>query len=420
MKPVCPELEKSIYRLFEMTPTPTVLSSPDGKLEYVNPALEELLGYKHDEVFADDVIITHPDDYETSKFVRKSLQADPFTPVKIEKKYLHKDGHTVYCILTMVAQPNEDGSVRRYIAQLTDLSPVKQAEAAQVLLNHMVELSSDAIYVMDAETGQVLNCNHLAYTRLGYTRDELLSLTASDINHELRDPDKWQERVDSLKQQSTFVIECEHTCKNGDKLMIEASMSTTKFNNKVYYLAVARDITHRKKKESEVLALINEDPLTRLPNRRELERKLRELRACESHEDNLTAVIYLDLDNFKSINDNYGHTIGDSVLVEVADRLRHCVRRSDLVVRLGGDEFLIVINGFEDERQIENLADKILGEFASALAIGDAVVKVDASIGICVNIDNDHDTEALIQCADEAMYVAKEKTGSARHFHRHE
>jgi PAS domain S-box-containing protein len=91
MKPVCPELEKSIYRLFEITPTPTILSFPDGKLEYVNPALEELLGYRDDEVFADDVIITHPDDIEVSEFVRASLKSDPFTPVKIEKKYLHKN-----------------------------------------------------------------------------------------------------------------------------------------------------------------------------------------------------------------------------------------------------------------------------------------------------------------------------------------
>ena len=92
MKPVCPELEKSIYRLFEITPTPTVLSFPNGKLEYVNPAFEELLGYVDEEVYAENVIITHPDDLEVSEYIRDSLKSDPFTPVKIEKKYLHKDG----------------------------------------------------------------------------------------------------------------------------------------------------------------------------------------------------------------------------------------------------------------------------------------------------------------------------------------
>ena len=418
MKPVCPKLEKSIYRLFEITPTPTILSFPDGKLEYVNPAFEDLLGYRHDEVFADDVIITHPDDLETSEFIRASLRADPFTPVKIEKKYLHKDGHTVYCLLTMVAQPNEDGSVRRYIAQLMDLSPVKKAEATEVLLNHLVELSSDAIYVIEPESGQILNCNHLAYRRLGYTRQELLSLTFGDICQDFAEPDAWQRHVEELKRHPTLVIESEHTCKTGERLPIEASVNATEFKDKGYFLAVARDITERKQKESRVLELVNLDPLTRLPNRRELDRKLHEINASAHGGKTLTAVIYLDVDNFKSINDSYGHAIGDAVLVGVADRLRKNVRKSDLVVRIGGDEFLIVINGFDGEQQIVAMADKILDEFASPLALGDNLVRVSISIGICVNIDNDLDTQSLIQCADRAMYIAKKKDGSARHYHR--
>ena len=127
---------------------------------------------------------------------------------------------------------------------------------------------------------------------------------------------------------------------------------------------------------------------------------------------------YMNLDNFKKINDSYGHGVGDAVLVGVANRLRKCVRKSDMIVRLGGDEFLIVSNGFKGEEQIESLADKILGEFGSPFTVGNNILKVDISIGISVNIDNNFDTETLIQCADEAMYVAKEKAGSARHYHQ--
>ena len=418
MKPVCPELEKSIYRLFEITPTPTVLSYPNGNLEYVNPALNELLGYADKEVFADDVIITHPDDFEVSQFVRASLSSAPFTPVKIKKRYLHKDGHTVYCLLTIVAQPNEDGSVRRYIAQLMDLSPVKKADATEILLNHLVELSSDAIYVIDPETAQILNCNSLGYRRLGYSKAELLNMTVGDVNHKMRDPELWKRHVEKMKQQSRMVIETEHSCKNGDKLAIETSISSTKVNNKVYFLAVARDITQRKARESEVLALVNQDPLTKLPNRRELENKLTEITTTASQEETLTAIIFLDLDNFKKINDNHGHSIGDAVLVGVADRLKKCVRESDLVVRHGGDEFLVVVTGFKVREQIEPMADKILEAFKSPFKIGTRILKVDASIGISVNTSCSLDTDTLIQCADEAMYVAKGKAGSARHYHQ--
>ena len=408
-----------MYRLFEITPTPTVLSYPDGSLEYVNPAFEELLGYQHDEVYADDVIITHPDDYETSEFIRASLQCDPFTPVKIEKKYRHKNGHTLYGLLTMVAQPNEDGSVRRYIAQIMDLSPVKQAEASEVLLNHLVEQSSDAIYVVEPETGQILNCNNLAYRRLGYSRQELLNMSVGDVNHRMREPGNWQAHVEAVKQSATLVVESEHHCKNGAVLAIETSVSSIEFNDKCYFLAVSRDITERKEKESEVMALVNLDPLTSLPNRRELDRRLCEINALAHEDKTLTAVIYLDLDNFKTINDDHGHSVGDAVLIDVADRLRRSVRKSDLVVRLGGDEFLIVIHGFNGEAEIEALADKVLCEFARPFAVGDHLVKVDVSLGICINVDNDLDTDALIRCADEAMYVAKEQAGSTGHYHQH-
>jgi len=168
------KIENSIYRLFEITPIPIALSFPDGKLEYVNPAFNQLLGYSAEEVYADDIIITHHDDIQVNKIIRKSLKEDPFSPVQIEKRYKHKLGHTIYAQLNIVAQPNDEGGITRYISQLVDLTAIKQSDAAEILLNRLVNQSSDAIYVVEPKFGQIVNCNQLAYRRLGYTKSELL------------------------------------------------------------------------------------------------------------------------------------------------------------------------------------------------------------------------------------------------------
>lgn len=185
------EIEYSIYRLFEITPTPIVLSYPDGKLEYVNPALKAMLGYQDDDIYEDNVVITYLDDIHLNKKIRQQLLEKPFTPIQIEKRYQHKLGHAIYTQLNIVAQANEQGIVKRYIAQLVDLTSIKKLDAAEILLNHLVNQSNDAIYVVDPKFGQFLNCNELAHRRLGYSKDELLKLSVADIRSDIERPEHW-------------------------------------------------------------------------------------------------------------------------------------------------------------------------------------------------------------------------------------
>ena len=110
-------LEKSIYRLFEITPVPIALSFPDGKLEYVNPALKRMLGYEDDEIYSNEVTITHLDDIHVNESIRKKLTNNPFDPIKVEKRYKHKLGHTIFVQLNIVAQTDNDKLIKRYISQ---------------------------------------------------------------------------------------------------------------------------------------------------------------------------------------------------------------------------------------------------------------------------------------------------------------
>ena len=163
MKDNTPQLEKTIYRLFEVTPVPMALSFPDGKLEYVNPALKKMLGYAGDEIYSKEVKITHLEDLHLNEALRKKLTLNPFDPIQVEKRYKHKLGHTIFVQLNIVAQPDNDKLIKRYISQLIDLTTIKKSDSAEILLNHLVNKSNDAIYVVEPKYGQILNCNQLAH-----------------------------------------------------------------------------------------------------------------------------------------------------------------------------------------------------------------------------------------------------------------
>jgi len=409
-------LEKSIYRLFEITPVPIALSFPDGKLEYVNPALKRMLGYEGNEIYSNEVTITHLDDIHVNEDIRKELTQRPFVPIQVEKRYKHKLGHTIFVQLNIVAQADNDKLIKRYVSQLIDLTTIKKSDAAEILLNHLVNKSNDAIYVVEPEYGQILNCNQLAHQRLGYNKDELLKLSVSDINSKFNSQSKWNEHSKRIQHERSIVVESTHTRKDNTKLPIEASISFIEYNQTGYLLAIVRDISRRKQKELEALALANLDPLTKLPNRRTLENKLEILIEKAKSKNTIIAFFFIDLDHFKLINDSYGHSVGDEILVGTANRLKHCIRESDIVTRMGGDEFLVVLSGIEEHSSIKIMADKLQAEFNSPFKIQTHLIQVKASIGVSLYSNSNGDAHTLIQLADEAMYEAKKELGTSIYY----
>ena len=410
------QIEKSIYRLFEVTPVPMALSFPDGKLEYVNPALKTMLGYEGESIYAENVIITHSDDVKVNEKIRQGLKKDPFNPIQIEKRYTHRLGHTVYVQLNIVAQAGENGEIKRYISQLIDLTTIKKSDAAELLLNHLVNQSNDAIYVVAPKFGQILNCNDLGYQRLGYTKEELLNLTVDRLRPDFQQEGKWQEYINEVKKHGSLVFEASHTRKDGTTFPVETNVSYINYNKAQYLLAIVRDISRRKQKELAALALANLDPLTKLPNRSIIEQQLDNMVSKAQQNNTLIAFIYIDVDDFKSINDNYGHVIGDEVLKTTANRLKSCIRDTDIITRMGGDEFLILINGIESKSSIKPVVEKFVLEFASPFKIQTHLINVTISIGVSVYCDENTEFHTLIQLADEAMYQAKKQTGTSIYF----
>ncbi|MDR3436505.1 diguanylate cyclase domain-containing protein [Telmatospirillum sp.] len=163
--------------------------------------------------------------------------------------------------------------------------------------------------------------------------------------------------------------------------------------------------------QAELRRLAHHDPLTGLPNRLLLDDRLEVAIGRAARNQTLLAVIFIDLDGFKQINDTYGHAVGDRVLVNVANRLRDCVRLSDTVARMGGDEFVAVLEQISDEREIRRLAAKVVGSVSLPVSLDGIEVSVGASLGIAVYPKDGADAASLLDKADEAMYRAKPAQG---------
>ena len=195
--------------------------------------------------------------------------------------------------------------------------------------------------------------------------------------------------------------------------------------------AAARDITERKLAEKQILDLALYDALTRLPNRRLLTERLGQIKEVSKRSGRHSALMFLDLDNFKSLNDVYGHFMGDLLLVEVAHRLGGCVRTVDVVARFGGDEFIVVLsemgaNKAEATAQSRLIAEKLRAvlekPYVLAYHQGDqreisVQHRCTASIGVVVFFDNESNQDEILKWADAAMYKAKEQGGNRIHFH---
>ncbi len=175
------------------------------------------------------------------------------------------------------------------------------------------------------------------------------------------------------------------------------------------YVALFSDITERKLTEELIWRQANFDTLTDLPNRNMFRDRLNQEMKKSDREVSPLALLLIDLDKFKEVNDTLGHAVGDLLLQEAAQRIRSCVRESDTLARLGGDEFTVVLSGISETGNIEDVAQKIVGKLAEPFRLGSELAYVSASIGITLYPNDANDIDALMKNADQAMYVAKNK-----------
>ncbi|MFT5706366.1 MAG: diguanylate cyclase (GGDEF)-like protein/PAS domain S-box-containing protein [Oceanospirillaceae bacterium] len=411
------DVGEPLLKIFDVSPIAMALSFPNGGFEYVNPAFINLLGYSTEEVYAQGVTVTHPDDLIVNAELRLKLKTDPFTPVCIEKRYIHKQGHVIHGLLTIVAQADESCGIKRFIAQIIDVSQQKKVFEELRLAALVYENCSEAMAVTDADN--VIISVNPAFTHVtGYSSAESLGRNMSMLSSGKHDRYFYANIWKSLLTTGNWQGEIWNKRKNGE-VFAEKLIINTEFDAKgcvVRRVALFSDISEKKKAENLILKHANYDSLTGLPNRRLFMERLQKEVQLAKQDDNFGALLFIDLDRFKEVNDSLGHDQGDQLLVKAAQRLTHCVNESDTVARFSGDEFTIILNSLCDQINVETVVQKILKCMSTPYQLEQHKVYISASIGITLFPIDASDVGELLSNADQAMYVAKKNGRNCFHY----
>jgi diguanylate cyclase (GGDEF)-like protein/PAS domain S-box-containing protein len=276
----------------------------------------------------------------------------------------------------------------------------------------LFEAAQDGILLLNAETGQIEDVNPYLIKMLGYTHTEFLGKKLWEVGA-FADVALTKEMFAELQNKGYVRYEDLPLRTNaGNIIAVEFVSNTYDCQGVKVIQCNIRDITERKRLEKALRLLAFHDPLTRLPNRRLLLDRLEQAMHASKRQNSHVAVLFLDLDKFKVLNDSHGHDAGDQLLIEVAQRLRRLVREADSVARLGGDEFVVLLEGLgEDSEQAaayaNSIAEKIRAALSADYVLGDVHYRGSCSIGIKLFHGEDRDAEHILREADLAMYEEK-------------
>ncbi|HWT54141.1 MAG TPA: EAL domain-containing protein [Rhodocyclaceae bacterium] len=295
-------------------------------------------------------------------------------------------------------------------ANLASVAIERKRTEEQLHLAAMVySASTEAIFVSDA-SDYLIAVNPAFEHLTGYTAREVIGRPASFLKAE-RNPPELQEKInEALETTGHWQGDVWSRRKNGE--IYAESLTITAISddagNPRYRVALFSDITEKKNTEQAVWLQANNDALTNLPNRRLFRDRLVQDIARAARARQQIALLFLDLDHFKQVNDVLGHDAGDTLLIEASQRIRACVRDSDTVARLGGDEFTVILYGGDCVAVAERVCEQMLASLTQPFVLGKEKAYISASIGITLYPDDARDIESLLKNADQAMYAAKE------------
>ena len=381
-----------------------MVGGQNGRFIDVNDTYCRLVGYTRDELLCMCVsdLEAQETPEELAAHVRKIMEAGHEV---FDTRHRHKDGHLVELEISVSYTHIREGV---FFVFCRDISERKCQEAVSRLSALVLNASTASIVVTDADN-RIVNVNP-AFTHItGYECGEAIgrdpSMLSSGKESEAFYRCMWQ----ALKETGHWEGEWWNRRKDGVEYAEQVHMYVLRNpDDSVYrYVKIATDITEKKRLDEHVWRLANYDAVTNLPNRRLfIDRLEQEMKKCQRSGDSL-AIFYVDLDRFKEINDEYGHDVGDLLLVEAACRISGCIRSTDIVARQGGDEFIVLLSGLTETSQIDVVAGSIIDLLAQPFLIGDIETNISGSIGISIYPNDADDEKDLIRKADQAMYLAK-------------
>jgi len=405
------ESEERFRNLFKMSPDPTWIIQ-DNRFIECNRAAVAILGYPDE----DSLKNVHPSelspefqpDGESSFAKAERLMGMTMANGLHRFEWTHKrrDGSLFPAEVTLSAiQLQGKPSLH---CTWRDITERHQAEAQMRLAAGVFDSTQEGIVVTDID-GHILSVNP-AFTRItGYAGCEVIGKTPAILKSHHQDQNFYRVMWSELRSKGEWRGELWNRRKDGEAYLEWLTISAVagQDGKPSRYVAVFSDVTELRRKDDQIRHQAYHDALTGLPNRFLLADRLDHALEVSRRTQDHVAVLFLDLDRFKVINDSLGHHEGDKLLVEVARRIGQTVRKSDTVSRLGGDEFVVVLGTFADTTEVALVAEKIIATLARPLRLAGKAVHSSTSIGIAVFPQDGEDAAALLKNADTAMYQAK-------------
>jgi diguanylate cyclase (GGDEF)-like protein/PAS domain S-box-containing protein len=383
----------------------------DGRIESFNPAAEKLFGYHASEVIGQNVKRLMPSPYQDNHdhYLRnyattreRRCLGQGFREVEGQRK----DGSTFPLDLSIseLSLPEK----QLYIGIVRDITQRKLDEAEMAKLSLAIEQTADAIMITD-KNGVIEYVNGGFENTTGYQRKKVIGKRPSILKSGVQDAgfyrNLWQQVEDGQVFQDIFI----NRKKNGDLYYEEKTITPLRDRNGniTHFISTGKDITERMRTQKRLQFLAHHDVLTTLPNRLLFMDRIAHAIAHAKRNGSKLALLFLDLDRFKKINDTLGHNVGDMLLKQLSARLKHGLRQDDTVARLSGDEFAVLLSDIQQVDDIPPITNKILQQFNEPFLIEGHELFITTSIGIAIFPNDGTNPDTLLKHADTAMYAAK-------------
>ena len=392
-------------------------------LTYISPSVTEVTGYCfEDMLFSQQPAFFSSDTNEKihevfrEHFNLQSLDDTPACPVTqfhvLERKLQCVDGRELDVEMQLSVLYDDAGGVKGTLGVARNVTERKEIEKEQRLLSTAFEASGEAIFITD-DSGVLMRANEAFYSTTGYQADQVMGRYCGFLWPQPQDRLLFLSVKESIESSNLWRGECDYATDEGTLRPSFLSFSATrdKNNDVTHYVGIFLDAADKKSSEEKIRRLAYFDALTGIPNRSLFNERLENTIQGAELENSSAAVLFLDLDRFKPVNDSLGHAAGDQLLKCVAARLQESIREEDTVARMGGDEFAIVLSNLESveaaEEVVVQTATRIISRFVQPFLIEGREVFTSASIGVAVFPCDGTAGDELLRNADMAMYSAK-------------
>ncbi len=361
----------------------------------------DALKLKRGEVVGRSVFDVYKDNKEIIQSCQQALQGETITSV------VHAAGRVYHSTYNPIKDPN--GNIQAVMGVANDITELHQIETQMRILSSALEQTADLVLITNID-GVIEYVNPAFESTTGYSREDIIGTKPNLLRSGKHEPEFYQHLWETILRGDVFSEVFINARKDGSIFYEEKHITPIRNQqNKItHFVSTGKDISERMRVQERLHYMAHHDALTKLPNRNLFMDRLRQAMARARWHKRLIAVMFIDLDRFKTINDSLGHSVGDQLLIQLTQRLSSGVRAGDTIARFGGDEFAILLDDIASEKDISQLAKKILDTMITPFVIEGRDLFMTASIGVSIFPNDGEDADTLLRNADVAMYRAKD------------